>query len=94
MRVGSVDVDRGGGGPGNWTERRDSDRLTVGGGGGGIDNVALEFGDGERREDGGVGRRMGAGTVVELISRRGVEVFEEGGVGNGAGVGIREAGIV
>jgi hypothetical protein len=32
--------------------------------------------------------------VVELISRRGVELFEEGGVGNGAGVGIREAGIV
>ena len=94
MRVGSVEVARGGGGPGNWTERRDSDRLTVGGGGGGIDNVAFEFGDGERRDDGGVGRRMGAGTVVGLISRRGVELFEEGGVGNGAGVGIREAGIV
>jgi hypothetical protein len=94
LRVGSVEVDRGGGGgPGNWTDRRDSDRLTVGGGGGGIDNVALE-GDGERRDDGGVGRRMGAGTVVELISRRGVVFVEEGGVGNGAGVGIREAGIV
>ena len=88
-----MDVDRGGG-PGNWTERRDSDRLTVGGGGGGIDNVAFEFGDGERRDDGGVGRRMGAGTIVELVSRRGVELFEEGGVGKGAGVGIREAGIV
>lgn len=97
LRVGSVEVDRGGGGgPGNWTERRDSDRLTAGGGGGGIDVFMLElgFGDGERRDEGGVGRGIGwmVGRVDVLTSRRGVLLVEEGGVGNGAGV--REAGIV
>lgn len=84
---GSVDEDRdgGGGGPGNWTERRDSDRvgLGAGGGGGGIardaSKLALELGEGDRSEDGGVGRRKGTGTgaaegtVEELTSSKGVD---------------------
>lgn len=82
---GSVEEERGGGGggPGNWTERRDSDRvgLGAGGGGGGIARdasiLALELGEGDRSEDGGVGRRIGTGaavgTVEELASSKGVD---------------------
>jgi hypothetical protein len=83
FKVGSADVDRGGGGggPGNWTERRDSDRvgLGAGGGGGGIASEALLEGEGDRSDAGGVGKRIGTGadvgivTVEELTSSKGVD---------------------
>jgi hypothetical protein len=52
------------------------------------------LGDGDRSDDGGVGRGAGLGTVDVLTSSKGVVLVDEGGVGKGASVEVGKAGEI